>query len=63
MFVAAVFAFPHINDLFSLNFVPVAESSTELKVLDYFLLLFPVFTFSASFPVISVTLRNNLQVC
>ncbi|KAG8285793.1 hypothetical protein J6590_073510 [Homalodisca vitripennis] len=59
--IAAVFAFPHINPLFSLNFVPAPGDSAELRVADYFLILFPVFTLTASFPVISVTLRNNLQ--
>ncbi|XP_054289417.1 transmembrane protein 104 homolog [Macrosteles quadrilineatus] len=59
--VPAVFAFPHINDLFTLNFVPQPGDSEELQIADYFLILFPVFTLTASFPVISVTLRNNLQ--
>uniref|UniRef100_A0A1B6EME6 Amino acid transporter transmembrane domain-containing protein n=1 Tax=Cuerna arida TaxID=1464854 RepID=A0A1B6EME6_9HEMI len=59
--VPAVFAFPHINPLFSLNFVPAPGDSAELLMADYFLILFPVFTLTASFPVISVTLRNNLQ--
>lgn len=56
------FAFSHLEDLYTLNFVPtVAQSSILLKMVEYFLSLFPVFTLSASFPIIAITLRNNLQ--
>lgn len=34
------------------------------QILYYFLTLFPVFTLSTSFPIITITLRNNLkQLC
>lgn len=34
------------------------------QILYYFLILFPVFTLSTSFPIITITLRNNLkQLC
>lgn len=56
------FAFTHLEDLYTLNFVPSpGQSSTILKIVEYFLSLFPVFTLSASFPIIAITLRNNLQ--
>lgn len=56
------FAFANLEDLYTLNFVPSQdESSVLLKFVEYFLTLFPVFTLSASFPIIAITLRNNLQ--
>lgn len=55
------FAFSHLEDLYTLNFVPVGPASVLLKSIEYFLSLFPVFTLSASFPIIAITLRNNLQ--
>lgn len=56
------FAFANLEDLYTLNFVPSQnQSSVFLKVIEYFLTLFPVFTLSASFPIIAITLRNNLQ--
>lgn len=62
--VTGAFAFAHIEDLYTLNFIPQASDSSTgkiMEVVDYFLALFPVFTLSASFPVIAITLRNNLQ--
>lgn len=57
-----VFAFPIIEDVYSLNFVPDSKiASTGLEIVDYFLILFPVITLSTSFPIIAVTLRNNIQ--
>lgn len=56
------FAFSHLEDLYTLNFVPtIDQSSSILKIVEYFLSLFPVFTLSASYPIIAITLRNNLQ--
>lgn len=54
----AVFAFKvkDLNDLYTLSFsedVPV--------VLEYFLELFPVFTLTTNFPIIAITLRENLK--
>ena len=37
------------------------DSSLLLESVDYFLALFPVFTLSTSFPIIGITLRNNLE--
>ncbi|XP_037091660.1 transmembrane protein 104-like [Pollicipes pollicipes] len=60
-----IFAFPSIYDLYTLNFVPDDCDGHYTgwfeRVLDYFLTLFPVFTLSTNFPIIAITLRNNLQ--
>ena len=37
------------------------KESLFLVIIDYYLSLFPVFTISASFPIIGITLRNNLK--
>lgn len=50
----AVFAFDSIEDLYTLNF----EHPLFFK---YFLDLFPVFTLSTNFPIIGITLRENLK--
>ncbi|XP_058058971.1 transmembrane protein 104 homolog [Anopheles bellator] len=57
-----VFAFGDIKDLYTLNFIPSADQTNGLlKTIEYFLALFPVLTLSASFPIIAITLRDNLQ--
>lgn len=61
-----IFAFERLEDLYTLNFIPdqtddYSFGAELLVVIDYFLALFPVFTLSASFPIIAITLRNNLQ--
>lgn len=58
-----VFAFPKVNDLYTINFTPSQDTGLFYKLIDLILILFPVFTISISFPVIAITLRNNLQVC
>lgn len=55
------FAFSHLSDLYTLNFVPTDDENIFLRIIEYFLALFPVFTLSTSFPIIAITLRNNLQ--
>ncbi|XP_033333594.1 transmembrane protein 104 homolog [Megalopta genalis] len=61
------FAFEHLNDLYTLDFSPrgSGDCSTSNNVfiilIEYFLSLFPVFTLSTSYPIIAITLRNNLQ--
>eukprot|EP01147_Barroeca_monosierra_P009219 gene9219-1505_t len=54
----AVFRFTDgtLKDLYTLNFQDFPSS-----FISYFLALFPVFTLSANFPIIAITLRNNLQ--
>ncbi|XP_043208660.1 transmembrane protein 104-like isoform X1 [Amphibalanus amphitrite] len=59
-----IFAFPSLYDLYTLNFVPCDEGQSIgwfEQLLDYFLSMFPVFTLSTNFPIIAITLRNNLQ--
>ena len=60
-----VFAFDNIFDLYTLNFQPnrcdSSAAPTQIEFLQYFLALFPVFTLSTSFPIIAITLRNNLK--
>ncbi|CAN8002684.1 unnamed protein product [Ixodes hexagonus] len=59
-----IFTFPHINDMYTLNFQPGNNTSNiipHIPVLQYFLSLFPVFTLSTNFPIIAITLRNNLR--
>lgn len=55
------FAFARLSDLYTLNFVPTDNENIFLEIVEYFLALFPVFTLSTSFPIIAITLRNNLQ--
>lgn len=58
------FAFAHVDDLYTLDFDPNGGeniSNLFVKIIDYFLTLFPVFTLSTNFPIIAITLRNNLQ--
>lgn len=55
----------NLEDFYTLNFLPDRSQSNNqsvfLKIIDYYLSLFPVFTISASFPIIAITLRNNLK--
>jgi amino acid permease len=58
-----VFAFgKKLEDFYTLNFEPSHDSTDSLllTIIKYYLSLFPVFTISASFPIIAITLRNNL---
>ncbi|KAK7111395.1 transmembrane protein 104-like isoform X2 [Littorina saxatilis] len=59
-----VFTFAKVEDLYTLNFQPNEcgrQAITHVKFFEYFLALFPVFTLSTNFPIIAITLRNNLQ--
>jgi hypothetical protein len=59
--ITGIFAFSEIRDLYTLNFIPSADQEAIiLKIIEYFLTLFPVFTLTTSFPIIGITLRNNL---
>ena len=61
------FAFAHLDDLYTLDFGPRGAGDCSKNtnfftiITEYFLALFPVFTLSTSFPIIAITLRNNLQ--
>ena len=62
----AVFTFSEFEDLYTLNFRPASRCNDHPAVkvptvLAYFISLFPVFTLSSSFPIIGITLRNNLE--
>ena len=55
-----------LNDLYTLTFFRQFSKSFPLgdrvlAVLGYYLALFPVFTLSTNFPIISITLRENLK--
>ena len=58
-----IFAFPSVPDLYTLAFSPSqgTEASLPTQIADYFLALFPVFTLSTNFPIIAITLRNNID--
>lgn len=57
-----IFAFNELKDLYTLNFIPTSDQqSIVLKGIEYFLALYPVLTLTTSFPIIAITLRNNLQ--
>lgn len=60
-----IFAIKDIDDIYTLNFWPNKEGDSDLitnvKFIQYFIALFPVFTLSTNFPIISITLRNNLK--
>lgn len=61
-----IFAFNNVADMYTLNFQP-GRSNSDIDILEsnpsmeYFLALFPVFTLSTNFPIIAITLRNNLK--
>ncbi|XP_017081325.1 transmembrane protein 104 homolog [Drosophila eugracilis] len=61
-----IFAFERIEDLYTLDFLPYDVAYIDfwsglLICIDYFLALFPIFTLSTSFPIVAITLKNNLQ--
>ncbi|OXA55925.1 hypothetical protein Fcan01_09723 [Folsomia candida] len=55
--VTGVFAFKEVQDLYTLNFIRDGDGG----FINYLLALFPVFTLSTNFPIISITLKNNLR--
>lgn len=60
----AIFTFSRVEDLYTLNFWSDTcnnQISSSILFLDYYLALFPVFTLSTSFPIIAITLRNNMR--
>ncbi|KAA0189312.1 hypothetical protein HAZT_HAZT000289 [Hyalella azteca] len=60
-----IFAFPNIEDLYTINFQPDpckhGQPVSFVYIVRVFLLMFPVFTLSTNFPIIAITLRNNLK--
>lgn len=57
-----VYAFPKVDELYTINFTPSQDTGLFYRLIDSILVLFPVLTISISFPVITITLRNNIQV-
>lgn len=55
------FAFQSLEDLYSLNFINAEDSSIFGRIIGYFLGAFPLFPMSTSFPIIAITLQNNLR--
>lgn len=63
---AFTFPFKKLNDIYTLNFFTQFSKEYSIgdqvrAVLGYYLALFPVFTLSTNFPIISITLRENLK--
>ncbi|RWS30143.1 transmembrane protein 104-like protein, partial [Leptotrombidium deliense] len=59
-----VFTFSTVEDMYTLNFAkcsPGSDVVPKISFFEYFLPLFPVFTLSTNFPIIAVTLCNNLK--
>ncbi|CAH8513646.1 unnamed protein product [Schistosoma rodhaini] len=63
----AIIAFDHIEDIYTLNFLPNNEfidisqiPYTLALVIGYFLCLFPVFALTSSFPIVGTSLLGNI---
>jgi len=56
-----IFAFTELKDLYTLNFQPEPDDPWYLLIIHYMLSLYPVITLSTNFPIIAITLRNNLK--
>ncbi|KAI0231299.1 hypothetical protein LSAT2_018338 [Lamellibrachia satsuma] len=62
-----VFTFASMKDLYTLNFEPnpcyaSIDPVNSVEFISYFLILFPVFALSSNFPIIGITLRENLKM-
>ena len=62
----AIFSVSEVKDLYTLNFQPSTcdtgeHSLTSIAFFQYYLALFPVLILSTNFPIIGITLRNNLK--
>uniref|UniRef100_A0A914WWC4 Amino acid transporter transmembrane domain-containing protein n=1 Tax=Plectus sambesii TaxID=2011161 RepID=A0A914WWC4_9BILA len=58
------FAFAKVEDVYTLNFLNSLSTDTShiaIVVIDYFLALFPVITISTNFPIVGITLKNNMN--
>lgn len=56
------FAFAHVQDVYTLNFLHDDLTSVFYFVCDHFLALFPVFTLTTNYPIVGITLINNVRV-
>ncbi|XP_033630395.1 transmembrane protein 104-like [Asterias rubens] len=59
----AIFTFKtaNIHEIYTLNFFG-STHVTQVIPVQYFIALFPVFTLSTNFPIIAITLRNNVKM-
>ncbi|KAK5979629.1 Transmembrane protein [Trichostrongylus colubriformis] len=56
------FAFSHVQDVYTLNFLHDDNTSVFYFICDHFLALFPVFTCTTNYPILATTLINNIRV-
>ncbi|TMS37180.1 hypothetical protein L596_004161 [Steinernema carpocapsae] len=56
------FAFASVQDVYTFNFFHDKNTSFFYLITDYFLMLFPVFTLTSNYPIVAITLINNLKV-
>uniref|UniRef100_A0A915CZZ7 Amino acid transporter transmembrane domain-containing protein n=1 Tax=Ditylenchus dipsaci TaxID=166011 RepID=A0A915CZZ7_9BILA len=56
------FAFPVVQDVYTLNFLHDDQTGWFYIIFDYFLALFPVFTLTSSYIIVAITLTNNVRV-
>ncbi|KHJ98886.1 transmembrane amino acid transporter protein [Oesophagostomum dentatum] len=56
------FAFAHVQDVYTLNFLHDDLTSVFYFICDHFLALFPVFTLTTNYPIVATTLINNIRV-
>lgn len=61
------FAFANLEDVYTLNFLRQCSTESDnspiiMIIFRYFLALFPVLTLSTNFPIVGITLRNNIIV-
>ncbi|EYC01958.1 hypothetical protein Y032_0103g3561 [Ancylostoma ceylanicum] len=56
------FAFTHVQDVYTLNFLHDEYTSIFYFFCDHFLALFPVFTLTTNYPIVGITLINNVRV-
>ncbi|CAJ0610398.1 unnamed protein product [Cylicocyclus nassatus] len=60
--VTGSFAFAHVQDVYTLNFLHDDLTSAFYFICDHFLALFPVFTLTTNYPIVATTLINNVRV-
>ncbi|GMT06213.1 hypothetical protein PENTCL1PPCAC_28387 [Pristionchus entomophagus] len=56
------FTFEKVQDVYTLNFLHDENASWGYFIIDHFLALFPVFTLSTNYPIVAITLINNVKV-
>ncbi|CAJ0935607.1 unnamed protein product, partial [Mesorhabditis belari] len=60
--VTGAFAFKHVEDVYTLNFFHDDNNSALYFLIDHFLVLFPIFTLTTNYPIVGITLINNIKV-